>query len=274
MINISPELKILTDFIVSKAGPRLLQLRTGASRRDWKAQTDFRTAADVEIETLIVGEMRRHFPDLNIYSEEAGEIGGSGEVKLVLDPIDGTVIWSTGFADYYSIAAAFLEAGRLDSSVIYFPELSLLYLARRGEGAWRSSGNGAWERILASREENFQHAIVAVDHGKETRQAAPPIMHHLLAPLSGVTCVPQFLCSSYTLVKLAEGAIHGYVSPSSPCEDALPGLLMALEAGAAVGTLAGRGEWSSTERSVVVGCTDAVYQGIWECLKLANVCRR
>jgi myo-inositol-1(or 4)-monophosphatase len=210
--------------------------------------------------------MRRSYPKLSIYSEESGELGGSSELKLVLDPIDGTVIWSTGFADYYSIAAAFLRSGVLTSSVIFFPALGSLYVAERGRGAWRKDGS-EWKRLKVSNEDNFQHSIVAVDHGKEKRQVAPPIMHRLLDPKTGVTCVPQFLCSSYTLVKLSEGAIHGYVSPSAPCEDALPGLLMAIEAGATVGTFAGRGEWSQVERSVVVGCTEAIYENIQSRIK-------
>lgn len=264
-MELQGELKTLADFLLGTAGPRLVELRAKVSSRDWKAQTDYRTEADLEIEAMVVGEMRRKYPHLSIYSEESGELGGSSDLKLVLDPIDGTIIWSTGLADFYSIAAAFVRGGSLESSLIYFPASKTLYAAARGRGAWQK-GSQAWERLSVSKERNFQHAIVAVDHGKERRQAVPPIINKLLDPDTGATCVPQLLCSSYTLVKLAEGAIHGYVSPSAPCEDALPGLLMAREAGAVVGTLSGAPEWSESDRSVIVGCNNDIYDQIRRCI--------
>ena len=264
-MKLSGELASLAEIVVLEAAPRLLELRKSASAKSWKAQTDFRTEADLEIEGLVVSSMLRKHPQLAIYSEESGVMGGSSALKLILDPIDGTIIWSSGLADYYSIAAAFTANETVQSSLIYFPHTASLFVAVRGGGAWERVGE-TWCRLMVSSETCFQHATIAVDHGKEKRETAPPIMLRLLHPTAGVTCVPQLLCSSYSLVQVAKGGLHGYVSVSAPCEDALPGMLIAKEAGAVVGTINADREWSEEDRSLVVACTSEIYSGLKACL--------
>lgn len=257
-MELTGELKFLADVVVNRAGPRLLELRDRGSKKEWKAQTDFRTEADLEIEQLITSEMRARFPGLAIYSEESGDMGGTGKLKLILDPIDGTIIWSSGAADYFSVAAAFLDNERVVSSLIYLPKSKELFVAKRGEGAWEYKAG--WHRLQVSNETVLQHAIVAVDHGKEDRQTAAKILNALLDKETGIVCAPQFLCSSYTLMQVARGGIQGHITTSAPCEDALPGMLLAIEAGAKVTTFRGGEEWSEADRSLIVACSAPIFE--------------
>ncbi len=93
------------------------------------------TAADRAAEDEIVGVIRAAFPDHAILGEEGGA-RGTGDVRWIVDPIDGTRGFARGGMMWGPMVA--LEvAGELVVGALALPALGRTYWAARGRGAWR-----------------------------------------------------------------------------------------------------------------------------------------
>lgn len=269
--NLSQFSEFCVDLLEKEVGPLLLAKRQDALTlpKEWKSITDYRTAVDTEIEEIIVKSLSARFPELGLYGEEGGQrANAAAKHQVIIDPIDGTIAWSRNFGDHYSIALALLEDGEPIASVIHFPHFHTTFVAEKGAGAWsRSSAETLWENLKASKEESLQRSVIIVDHGKELRQEAARIMEPLLDKATGANCVAQYLCASYSMASIAQGKIEAFLGTSVPAEDALPGLLLAKEAGAVVSSLDGSSNWSDSSRSLAVCCTpalrDQICKKIW-----------
>jgi inositol-phosphate phosphatase/L-galactose 1-phosphate phosphatase/histidinol-phosphatase len=64
------------------------------------------TKADLEIETILRQMIRAKYPEHTIIGEEyANEVGASGEYAWIIDPIDGTVAFTTGKPTFTTLIA-------------------------------------------------------------------------------------------------------------------------------------------------------------------------
>ena len=114
--------------------------------------TDVVTEMDRQAEALITERIRAARPGDAILGEEGGETRGApaaatagsaatATVRWIVDPLDGTVNYLYGLADWgVSIAA---EAdGVIVAGVVAVPLHGEMFLAVRGQGAWLRSGPG------------------------------------------------------------------------------------------------------------------------------------
>lgn len=99
-----------------------------------KGSQDVVTAADGEVERLIVDDLKSWFPDDAFIGEEGG--GAAAEACWVIDPIDGTANFARGLP-HWCVSIAFVVAGRTELGVIYDPNGDLVYSARRGAATAR-----------------------------------------------------------------------------------------------------------------------------------------
>ncbi|HTF56094.1 MAG TPA: inositol monophosphatase family protein, partial [Planctomycetota bacterium] len=90
------------------------------------------TEMDHASERLIVGGIRKAFPDHAIVAEESGA-SGAGDYRWHIDPLDGTVNYAHGFP-LWSVSIGFEAGGRIEAGVVCCPGLGDLYEARRGHG--------------------------------------------------------------------------------------------------------------------------------------------
>jgi myo-inositol-1(or 4)-monophosphatase len=70
------------------------------NKAKFKTLNDIYTKMDTRAETIIIGEIRRHFPDASIYSEERGADIKGLEYTWLIDPIDGTINYFHGHAPF------------------------------------------------------------------------------------------------------------------------------------------------------------------------------
>jgi myo-inositol-1(or 4)-monophosphatase len=93
------------------------------------------TEADLRSEELLVARIRAAFPRAAILTEEAGALeGGDGELRFVVDPLDGTTNFASGIPHFAVSIGVELE-GELAFGAVYHPMLEELCLAERGGGA-------------------------------------------------------------------------------------------------------------------------------------------
>ncbi len=124
----------LAKKLAHQAGTMIRQNFSRAMTKQWKADHTPVTATDLAINTLVLTEIEKHFPDHSILAEEESKIKPS-EFVWVCDPIDGTTPFSHGIPTCV-FSLALVHHGHSILSVIYDPFVDRLFFAEKGRGAY------------------------------------------------------------------------------------------------------------------------------------------
>jgi myo-inositol-1(or 4)-monophosphatase len=95
---------------------------------------DLVTEADKASETAIITEIRKHFPDHFILSEETGEQPTASEYKWIIDPIDGTINFANGIP-ICCVSIGVEKQGKMILGAVYNPFMNEYFYAEAGAGA-------------------------------------------------------------------------------------------------------------------------------------------
>src|SRR3954471_19418264 len=128
----------------TEAGRKALErfpLRAERSERMGRGEGgDMTLAIDAAVEDEVFGELERFGVGVCVLSEERGvvEIAGGGPVRLVIDPIDGSLNAKRRLP-LYSISIAVADGEDMDA-------VAFAYVAdfASGEEWWAHRGEGAW----------------------------------------------------------------------------------------------------------------------------------
>ena len=214
----------------------------------WKLKTNFKTQVDDESDAYIRACIQRRFPDHSIYSEETLAKEQESEWSWIVDPLDGTLPYTYGINDHFSVCIALAHHKQPVVGVISAPLRKELYVAEQGIGAYC---NG--EKISVSLEEEVNKVLIDFGGGKETnsfrRVTVAPYLAKLLSA-TGVCCTFSSGCASVPLALVASGKLHacGYLSLEP--WDMAAAVVINREAGARVTTIEGR-EWDIHEPSIL-----------------------
>jgi histidinol-phosphatase len=96
------------------------------------------TAADREAEQRIVEVISAAFPAHGFLGEEFGE-RGAGDIRWIVDPIDGTRNFIRGLP-FFAVLLALEEEGEITLGVVHEPVSGDVYWASKGEGAHGPAG--------------------------------------------------------------------------------------------------------------------------------------
>ena len=201
--------------------------------------TDIVTRADREAEGLIRDALAAARPRDGFLGEESEADAGSSGLTWVVDPIDGTVNYFYGIPAY-AVSVAVVEGGQDPASwtalagAVVNPVLGEVFTATAGGGARL---NGAALQVKEGVDLPF--ALVGTGFGYDaevrTRQAA------FIAQLIGqVRDVRRIGAASLDLCSVASGRLDAYFERGLQPWDHAAGALIASEAGARVGGLAGQ----------------------------------
>ena len=105
---------------------------------DLKADESPVTAADRQAEELLRRRIEEAFPDDTILGEEFPVKEGTGGVRWMLDPIDGTKSFIHG-VPLYSMLIGIEQNGQSVGGVIALPALGEMVWAEKGGGAWHDA---------------------------------------------------------------------------------------------------------------------------------------
>ncbi|WP_209427964.1 histidinol-phosphatase [Pararhodobacter sp. SW119] len=107
------------------------------------------TVADREVEQLLRTAIAARFPDHAILGEEFGAEGASDAPLWIVDPIDGTRSFITGWPIWGTLLALFAD-GRARIGVIEMPALGERWLGIAGQGAWFADARNGQHQARAS----------------------------------------------------------------------------------------------------------------------------
>jgi myo-inositol-1(or 4)-monophosphatase len=245
-----------SDF-ASPSGAELLAIAVGAARaagrlladRDGavavaatkSSPTDVVTEMDRRAEELIRSRILAARPGDALLGEEGGQTGGTGDapVRWVIDPLDGTVNYLYGLADW-AVSIAAEASGVVLAGAVFVPRRGEMFTAVRGGGGWLESAAAEGDRVRLRCRPGvpLEQALVATGFGYQAgrRKVQGEVVAALLPRVrdirrAGVAAVD--LCS------VAAGRVDAYYERGLNQWDYAAGALIAAEAGAVVGGLGG-----------------------------------
>jgi histidinol-phosphatase len=156
----------LADLADSLSLPRF---RASDLRVETKPDLTPVTDADRTVERALRERIAAERPGDTVLGEEEGDEGG--DVRWILDPIDGTKNFSRGLPVWATLIA--LERnGAVVCGVVSAPALGHRWWAARGEGAWRDG-----ERIAVSGVATLGDASVSCSYGTDLAVFEPRVWH-------------------------------------------------------------------------------------------------
>ena len=198
--------------------------------------TDVVTEMDRAAEAQITERIRAERPGDAILGEEGGQ-SGQGRVRWIVDPLDGTVNYLYGLADWAVSIAAEVD-GQVLAGVVAIPRHGELFTALAGQGSWLHQAEGPAVRLRCNSGVPLHRALVATGfgYGRLRRVVQGEVVAAVLPQVRdirrGGSCAVD-LCS------VAAGRVDAFYERGVNYWDYAAGGLIAAEAGARVAGLAG-----------------------------------
>lgn len=203
---------------------------------------DLVTELDRESEAMIAAELRRAFPEHDIFAEETGG-RRTAEFVWYVDPIDGTTNFVHGLPGY-SISVAVAHRGRPVAGAIYDPTADEVFSAHLGGGA---RANGRLLRVADAA--SLAQALVGT--------GIPPVqpskdyaVKSMVAVSTRARNIRNIGSAALHLAYVAAGRLTGFWEPALNAWDCAAGVLLVREAGGRATDIAGT-DWHAGLRGAV-----------------------
>lgn len=230
--------------LATQAGEILLSHYGAMQKLEWKLRTNFKTQVDDEVDSLIRRRITEAFPEHNIYSEEAAAKENQSEYSWVVDPLDGTLPYTFGVNDHFSVCIALAKGKMPVLGVTNAPKRGELYVAELGKG---SRLNG--QPIQTGDQADLNQAFIDLEYGKIDRAKHLAYQEKLLVA-DGAAYTYAHGCASVPLALVASGKLDGYLSLKLEPWDMAAAVVILREAGAKVTAVDG-GDWTLEEESIL-----------------------
>ncbi len=216
--------------LLEPVGARVVEAygRTGPLR--YKVGREAVTHVDAEIESFLAARIHSEFPDHAIVGEEHGRSGPEGAAfEWHVDPVDGTLNYALGLP-VFSVAVAVVHDGVIEAGAVVDPLRGDLYVAARGEGAWRGD-----ERLVVSDRSTLREAIASFQSSRQGRFVRDAEI--LQRVFSSISKVRRLGSVALELAFVADGRLDLLLASKHQPQnlyDVAAGMLLVEEAGGAV----------------------------------------
>ena len=188
------------------------------------------TEYDHKAEAIIIDSIKSEFPEHRFLAEESGKSGNkdSGEVRWIIDPLDGTVNFAHSIP-IFSVSIAAEKDGELLCGVIYQPILDELFTAVKGEGAYL---NG--KKLQASNSDDMQTSFLVTGFPYNVNQNPCGCIDHFVNIIRNGIPVRRLGSAALDLAYVAAGRFDGFWEINLNPWDVAAGVLLVREAGGKV----------------------------------------
>ena len=183
-----------------EAGALLLAESDRPKKITYKGEVDIVTESDRRSEAIVVGRLRRYFPQHEIVAEEgSGGPKGNARYRWHVDPLDGTTNFAHGYP-CFAVSIGLLEDGDPIVGVVFNPVSGEMFTAIRGEGAYLNQ-----KQIHVSPIETLAQACSAQDFrptSATSKPTSPTTRLHLAfarGPARRFRCARSLLRRMWTL---------------------------------------------------------------------------
>ena len=216
-----------------EAGAVLLAEHSRPQKISYKGDVDLVTETDKRSEAIIVGRLRREFPEHRIVAEEGSSgTAAASRYEWHVDPLDGTTNFAHGYP-CFAISIALLQDGQPLVGVVFNPVSDELFSATRGAGAYL---NG--EPIHVSKIEKLGTSLVATGFPTHKRGDNGNIHYYWQFTLRSHG-VRRDGSAALDLCSVACGRFEAFWEFGLKSWDTAAGILLVTEAGGKVTDLSG-----------------------------------
>ncbi|MEK7480354.1 MAG: inositol monophosphatase [Patescibacteria group bacterium] len=214
--------------ITKKAGATVLRRfgKDGVHYTKSHERWDVVTKADLLSEKIIISAIKKTYPSHGIISEESGRINENAEYVWIIDPIDGTLNYSSG-VPMYGVMVCLVHKGKVILSAIDIPATREFFFAKAGSGAYL---NG--KRIHCSKGRNLKSTFGV--HGTTLAPRTIHFLKNVLQCAEGGYMLLGSFASPANACYVAAGKRDWIVSLNGQIWDFAPEYLILKEAGCRV----------------------------------------
>lgn len=202
-----------------------------------KGPADYVTEIDKRSEELIMGMIRKHFPEHHIISEETSKGELRSGYTWIIDPLDGTTNFIHGFP-FVAVSIGVCFEGKQVLGLVLDPIRRELFTALRGEGAYL---NG--ERIRVRDSARLENALIATGFPFRAKHLLEPYLEVFRNVFQKVSGIRRAGAAALDLAYVASGRVDGFWEPGLAPWDVAAGSLLILEAGGVVDDFWGAGNY-------------------------------
>lgn len=228
------------DFLVSTVAavgaeeilPRFRNLSAGAISEK-SSTVDLVTEADLLAEKTITAALLSRFPKAHIVGEEAYEADQSAVPALadaplafVIDPIDGTFNFASGFPAFGTLLAVTVK-GETVAGIIHDPVMADTIIAVKGEGAYLVRKNGTRAKLTVADPVPLSEMVGIFSWGHSHIDRRPVIA----ANMAKTKMALSLNCSAHEYWLVSTGKLHFIGHEKLMPWDHLAGVLVHQEAG-------------------------------------------
>lgn len=200
-----------------------------------KELNDIVTDIDIYMENKIIDKIKENFPNHAIYSEEKNEIIGESEYTWFIDPIDGTINFSTEIP-LFSTSIALKKNDETIFGFIYDYSNHTVYHAIKGKGAYCND-----KKIHVSNKTELSDSIISFcltsHYNIEKINDVLEVEKSLASKVRGLRLI---VSTAIELAWCAEGKIDGCLNvKASAGISSAAGKLLVVEAGGKVTNIQG-----------------------------------
>ncbi|WP_020396551.1 inositol monophosphatase family protein [Thiolinea disciformis] len=206
-----------------------------------KADNDFVTEVDRQVEREIVFALKRAYPDHAILGEEGSTHGSDdAEYQWVIDPLDGTTNFLYGL-QHFSVSIGLKQKGRPFLGVVFDPVRDEMFAAVRGEGATLNN-----RKLRVSARPGLQNALLATGVPFRTNQNLDLYLDTMRALLPSTAGVRRMGSAALDLAYVACGRFDGFWEFGLKEWDMAAGIVLVQEAGGLTTDLqGGNNHWNT-----------------------------
>ncbi|MEA4908825.1 MAG: inositol monophosphatase [Chloroflexi bacterium] len=199
-----------------------------------KGVIDIVSEIDQRSEAYLIDQIRSHFPDHSLFTEETGMINGEQEEhRWFIDPLDGTVNYVHGIP-IFSVSIGYAYRGELQLGVVYDPMRDHCFSAAKGQGAFLND-----EPIHVASTEKLIDALTVTGFPYDMHGQRGNNLDHYTNFAFTAQAVRRLGSAALDLCYIACGWFDGYWEMEIKPYDFAAGTLMVREAGGVVTTFRG-----------------------------------
>ena len=200
-----------------------------------KGETDLVTEADKGCEERLIHFILKNFPHDSILGEEGTNISGSGELKWIIDPLDGTTNYSHKLPLFaISIGIENLVRNEIELGVIALPYFNDIYNTIKGNGAFKNK-----RQIFTSKNSSLINCLTCTGFPYNMDGQIDSILENLKKFLVKSRGIRRTGSAALDLAWVAEGRFDIFYEMSLHPWDMAAGSLMIEEAGGIVSNFQG-----------------------------------
>lgn len=225
-------------------------LREGYGKQhevDLKGRIDLVTEMDRRSEDYLVGQIRSHYPQHTIITEESGLLQGHSEMCWYIDPLDGTTNYAHALP-LFCVSVGFAVNGQMMLGVVVDPMRDECFSAQRGAGAWVND-----QPIHVSGISEMVSSLLVTGFPYDSWKAGPSNLENFAHFTHISQGVRRLGAAALDLCYVASGRVEGYWELTLKPWDLAAGSLIVEEAGGVVTNLNGDSNLLQPPYSLLAG---------------------